>query len=173
VPVKLTSAVTVPLEPPDFHHCEAALGFSELGMFGDAEAELERIDPFNRALPEVLRVRAAVYHGTANWDDLRAVALKLTRLEPANVQWPLSLAYATRRAASIEFARDILLAAKEQFPSEPIISFNLACYCCQLGDMDAAKEYLKQAFAIDLNLRQAALDDQDLEPLWNFLNEVG
>jgi tetratricopeptide (TPR) repeat protein len=141
-------------------------------MFEDAEAELEKIVPFNRASPEVLRVRAAIYQRIARWDDLRTVALKLTRLEPANVQWPLSLAYATRRAVSIEFARDILLAAKMQFPSEPVIPFNLACYYCQLGDLDAAKEYLKHAFAIDPNWRRAALDDQDLEPLWNFLSEV-
>ncbi|MEY2565247.1 MAG: hypothetical protein QOH88_3440 [Verrucomicrobiota bacterium] len=32
-------------------------------MFEDANAELEEIDPFNRANPEVLRVRAAIYHG--------------------------------------------------------------------------------------------------------------
>ena len=138
-------------------------------MLEDANAQLDYVDPFNRALPEVLRVRAAVYHRTANWDDLRSVALKLTRLEPANVQWPLSLAYATRRTASIEFARDILLAAKEQLPSEPVIPFNLACYYCQLGDLDAAKDYLKQAFAIDPSWRLTALDDEDLEPLWGFL----
>jgi hypothetical protein len=37
----------MPPEPPDHHHCEAALGLSELGMFEDAEAELEKIDPFS------------------------------------------------------------------------------------------------------------------------------
>lgn len=79
------------LESPDRHCCEAALGFSELDLFQDADAELEKIDSFNRASPEVLRARAAIYHGTAKWENLRTVALKFTRLDPGNAQWPLSL----------------------------------------------------------------------------------
>jgi tetratricopeptide (TPR) repeat protein len=163
----------MPLDTPDRHHCEAAIGYTELGMYEDANAELENVDPFNRATPEVLRVRAAIYHGLKKWELLQVVALQLTRLEPANIQWTVSLAYATRRAVAIESAQDILLAAKSNFPQEAIIPFNLACYCCQLGDHDAAKNYLKQAFAIDPNWRQAALDDKDLEPLWKFLGEPG
>ncbi|MEY2502282.1 MAG: hypothetical protein QOI07_2616 [Verrucomicrobiota bacterium] len=160
----------MPLEPPDSQHCQAAIGYTELGMYEDANAELENVDPFNRTTPEVLSIRAAIYHGLKKWELLRVVALQLTRLEPANVQWIVSLAYATRRAASIEFARDILLAAKPIFPQEPVILFNLACYACQLGDLDTAKAYLRDAFGIDPRWRDAALDDKDLEPLWGALN---
>jgi hypothetical protein len=53
----------MPLEPPDRQLWEAAVGYVELHMFSDADAELERIDPFNRAAPEVLAVRIAIYHG--------------------------------------------------------------------------------------------------------------
>src|SRR5436189_6343397 len=106
----------MPLGLPDRQHCDAAIGYTELGMYEDANEELENVDPFNRTTPEILRVRAAIYHGLKKWELLRVVALQLTRLEPANVQWVVSLAYATRRAASIEFARDILLAAKLIFP---------------------------------------------------------
>jgi hypothetical protein len=35
--------------------------------------------------------------------------------------------------------------------------------------METAKRYLKEAFAIDLNWRKAALDDEDLKPLWDSL----
>jgi hypothetical protein len=31
------------------------------------------------------------------------------------------------------------------------------------------KRYLKKAFEIDLNWRKAALDDEDLKPLWDSL----
>ncbi len=102
----------MPLDVPDRNYCEAALGYAELGIFDDDKAELENVDPFNRATPEVLRVRVAICRGLEKWDLLRIVALQLTRLEPTNVQWVVSIAYATRRAVSIEFARDILQAAK-------------------------------------------------------------
>jgi hypothetical protein len=139
-------------------------------MLDDANGELEKVDPPNHTTPEFLSIRAAIYHGLKKWELLRVVALQLTRLEPTNVQWVVSLAYATRRATSIEFARDILLAAKPLFPQEPVIPFNLACYACQLGDVGTAKDYLAQVFAIDPLWRQAALEDRDLEPLWTFLS---
>jgi hypothetical protein len=39
---------------------------------------------------------------------------------------------------------------------------------CQAGDIQKAKYYLK-AFEIDLNWRMAALEDEDLKPLWEAL----
>jgi len=46
----------VPLEPPDQQHRQAAAGYVELGMFLEADTELDKIDPFNRAAPEVLAI---------------------------------------------------------------------------------------------------------------------
>jgi tetratricopeptide (TPR) repeat protein len=160
----------MPLETPDLHRFEAAQGYAELGMFEEANEELESVDPFNRTTPEVLRIRAAIYRGLEKWELLRTVTLRLTRLEPETVQWVVSLAYATRRSISIEFARDILFAAKSLFPEEAVIPFNLACYCCQLGELDTAKDYLGQAFGIDPQWRATALEDKDLKPLWTSLN---
>lgn len=160
----------MPLDPPDRQHCDAALGYAELGMYDDANAELECIDPLNRAAPEVLAVRVAIYQGLKRWDALLVVASRLAEFEPSHVLWTVSLAYATRRVVSIQAARDILLAAAANFPTEAIIPFNLGCYFCQLGDLETAKDYLRRTFEIDANWRVAALDDRDLAPLWNFLS---
>ena len=59
--------------------------------------------------------------------------------DPAEVQWSISLAYATRRAESIEAAKVILLEAVERHPKEPILHYNLTCYECQLGEVEVAK----------------------------------
>jgi hypothetical protein len=45
----------------------------------------------------------------------------------------------------------------------------LACYLCQAGEIQNAKNYLKKAFEIDLNWRVAALEDEDLKLLWQSL----
>jgi hypothetical protein len=50
-----------------------------------------------------------------------------------------------------------------------VIKYNLACYFCQTGNIDAAKNYLKKAVEIDSSWRIAALDDEDLQPLWDSL----
>jgi hypothetical protein len=36
----------MPLEKPDFQHVRVARGYIGLGMFEEANAELEEIDPF-------------------------------------------------------------------------------------------------------------------------------
>lgn len=157
----------MPVEPPDLQRLRAAQGFVELGMFLDANAELEEIDPFNRAAPEVLALRVEIYHGLKKWELMREIAARLRDFEPDNVQWVISLAFATRRAVSIDVARTILTKAVAKFPKEAMIYFNLACYECQSKRFETAKEYLKQAFALEPKCRVAALEDPDLEPLWS------
>jgi tetratricopeptide (TPR) repeat protein len=163
------SIVAMPLEPPDQQYWSAAIGFVELGMFQDANAELEKIDPSNRAAPQVLVLRIAVYCGLENWELMVGLTKRLTEFQPDDFQWPVSLAYATRRASSIEAAKEILLNAESQFPKQALIKYNLACYFCQTGDIENAKIHLKKAFKIDLSWRITALDDPDLQPLWKDL----
>jgi tetratricopeptide (TPR) repeat protein len=159
----------MPLEPTDQQHWQAAVGYVELGMFQDANDQLEKIDPFNRAAPEVLAVRIAIYHGQKKWELMREIAKRLTDFQPQDVQWIISHAYATRRADSIQAAKEILLNAETKFPQEAIIKYNLACYFCQMGDTESAKNYLKKAFELDSSWRGKAFDDPDLEPLWGSL----
>jgi hypothetical protein len=159
----------MPLESPDLQRWRAAVGYVELQMFEDANDELEKIDPFARAVPEVLAVRIAVYHGLQKWELMREIAKRLVDFQPDDVQWTISLAYATRRADSIQAAKDILLNAESKFPKEGIIKYNLACYFCQLQDIENGRNYLEKAFEIDSNWRKAALDDADLKPLWDSL----
>lgn len=64
----------MPLEEREQRHVTAAQGFVELGMFVDADAELDRVDPFCRNLPEVLEVRARVYSALKRWELLEVVA---------------------------------------------------------------------------------------------------
>ena len=138
-------------------------------MFLEANTELDKIDPFNRAAPEVLALRIEIYRGLAKWELMQAIAKRLAEFEPDDIQWTISLAYATRRADSIEAAKELLLNAESKFPKAAAIKYNLACYFCQTGDIQNAKRYLRKAFEIDLNWRMAALADEDLKPLWKSL----
>jgi Tfp pilus assembly protein PilF len=64
-----------------------------------------------------------------------------------------------------------LVGAVERFPNEPLIHYNLGCYACQMGNLDAAKQHLKRAFNLQPKMRFMALDDEDLKPLWGSMNE--
>src|SRR5678815_500064 len=91
-----------PLEGENLRHLTAAQGYLALGMFLDADAELDRIEPDVRHRPEVLEVRAQIYCALGKWELMLVVANALVRYDAANVQWTVWRAFATRRAQSLD-----------------------------------------------------------------------
>lgn len=67
----------MPLSAEDEKHLIAAQGYVELGMWLDANAELEEIDPKVRHLPEVLEVRVRIYRALEKWELMQTVAKSL------------------------------------------------------------------------------------------------
>lgn len=159
----------MPLELDDQQHVTAAEGYAALGMFLDANEELEQVDPDVRHVAEVLAVRVEIYRGLAKWDALATVAKKLAEFDPGEFRWWSAWAYGARRSQSVQAAREILMAALEHHPQCAMIRYHLACYECQLGNLEAAKESLAIAFKKAPRLRSEALDDEDLQPLWDEL----
>lgn len=153
-------------------HGVAAQGYLELGMFSDANSELDKIDAGLRHLPEVLALRVPIYRGLEKWQMMQVAARTLALDEPDNVQWAVSLAYATRRAESIEAANFILLEAVERMPKAAVLHYLLACYECQFGDRELARAKLQHAFKLRPSLRLKALLDSDLQPLWKSLGRT-
>ena len=165
-----------PLEPPDSHHLSAAMGWLELGDVAEGRAELEQIAPQFRSHPHVLIARYEIRAKSGEWETAAEIARRLTQLEPGRPGAWISLAYAVRRkpGGGISQARAILVQARQAFPRETIFAYNLACYECQLGDLTAAKSWLKQACALGDTgkIKRMALEDPDLKPLWPDLREA-
>ena len=154
-----------PTEPFE-KHITTAQGYIELGMPLDANEELEQIEPEKRDATEVLALRVQIYSALKKWELMQTVARSLALRDPDNVQWTVLWAYATRRADSINAARLILLEAVERIPGAAIFHYNLACYECQLGDVEVAKARLKHALKLEPRYRLMALEDEDLEGVW-------
>ena len=102
-------------------------------------------------------------------DRCRQVPCLLALHEPDNPEWMVSWAYATRRADCIDAARLILLTAVEAQPNVAIYHYNLACYECQLGDVEVAKARLKHAINLEARYRLMAQEDDDLKAVWDSL----
>lgn len=159
-----------PIEPPDSHHLSAALGWLGLGNWKEAVEEFKRIAPELRGHPDALEVVREIFVQAGKWEMAAETARALLKLKPEAPESWIALAYATRRknGGGIDAAKIILAKAQNQFPKEPIIAYNLACYECQLGNQKAALAWLRQACASGPpgKIRSMALDDRDLEPLW-------
>lgn len=159
------------LEPPDAFFLNAAIGWLQLGRAAEAVAELDRISPEHQERPEVLEVRWVACVALKDWDAATRVAERLVTLAPDRPNGWLHRAYALRRAESggLEQAWEALRPAAERFPREPIIPYNLACYACQMGRLDEARQWFQRALDLGdrATLKEMALHDADLQPLWD------
>jgi Flp pilus assembly protein TadD len=159
------------LEPPDTHALSAALGWLELGNPMEALAEIERISPGHQSHPAVLELRWSACAALKQWRPAIDAAVELIRVAPDNANGWLHRAYALRRVehGGLPQAWEALVPAAEIFPKEPVVAFNLACYACQMGQLDEARRQLQRAVKCsgDDKIKRMALEDSDLEPLWD------
>ena len=159
-----------PLLAPDAHHFNAAVGWLELGNRIEARAELALISSEIIQHPLVLELRWSLDAEEKKWDDALATAQVIISTLPNDAAGWLHCAYALRRAKSggLDKALAFLEPVADQFPDEPVITFNLACYACQLNQLDEARHWLKRASEIggEKEMRAMALADEDLKPLW-------
>jgi len=164
------------LEPPDTHYFFAAIGWLELGNLTEAQAELAQVSPAQQEHPDVLEVRWLFSAQQKHWEEGLQIAQALLRRAPKRSSGWLHQAYALRRVpgGGVQKAWEALLPASDKFPKEPTIPFNLSCYACQLQQLDTARDWLKRAVAIGGKemIKQMALQDSDLEPLWDEIRQL-
>lgn len=81
-------------------------------------------------------------------------------------------AFALHADGRTEDAKSTLLPAANRFPKNRTVFYNLACYECRLGNLDAAKTWLKMAKEISGKdaIRRLASNDPDLFALRDFIN---
>jgi len=157
------------LDYPDRHRLVAALGWMELGRPEEAEQELTPLLRRPRPHPDVLELQWAVLAAQQRWTEAVEVAEALIRIVPDRPSGWLHRAYALRRAphGGLERAWAALLPAAAHFPRELLVAYNLSCYACQMGRLDEARHWLRQALELGdrEHVRRMALQDPDLEPL--------
>ena len=151
----------------------AATGWLELGNPDEAFNELEKITPFHRAHPDVLKLRWRIYDSAGKHQSAFGVAQGLSRLLPDDAEPFVWRSYSARRmkGGGLGLALELLLDVVNDFPGEPILPFNIACYHCQRGDLNEAKTWLHTAYEVagrNGTLRYwktKTLDDDDLAEL--------
>lgn len=157
----------LPLQPPDSHHLSAAAGWLGLGDYLEANGELEKIAPKLRAHPDVLRLRCEIYLRAAKWNEAAVVASALCDMIPGDGYGWIQHSYALHEMRRTAEARDNLLRIVDLFPRDSTIRYNLACYECQLGHLERARQWFHAAMQHGNanELRRAMIDDPDMEPL--------
>src|SRR5207248_780888 len=121
--------------------------------------------------PEVLEVQWAINAQEQKWKAALEIARAMVNAAPDRATGWLNQAYSLRRVpeGGIKQAWHALLPAFDRFPKEPAICYNLSCYACQMKQLDAARTWLKRAAVLGGRdeIKRMALNDPDLEPLWD------
>lgn len=156
------------LLPPDTHHLSAAEGWLELGNPLEALAELERISTTAQERVEVLSLRWSIAAQSKSWEACVRIATNIVERAPKEVFGWIHRSYALHELKRTQEAHDLLLPAVKKFPKNETIPYNLACYECQLGEVNAARDWLRRALKLrnPAELKAQALEDPDLKPLW-------
>jgi len=89
------------------HYFDSAVGYYELQMLDEAEAELNKLTPCDSAHSIlVLALRLGISYSRCNWSEMKAIARHLFLLDPSNPHWPFSDGYATAKIDSITDAEE-------------------------------------------------------------------
>ncbi len=153
------------LSPATARRLSYAEGFLALGLAAEAAEELAGVSPAEADATPVLRLRLGVEIARAAWGSAADLAQRLCDREPLDAGHWIQRAYAARRGASLEAAREILWRGLALHPRDATIHFNLACYEAQLGHLDIARAYLATAVRLDPDFAALAKTDPDLTPL--------
>jgi tetratricopeptide (TPR) repeat protein len=163
-----------PIEPPDSMHLRAAEGWLELGNCVEADEELKHIAPELHAHPDVLRTRWKVYADGEKWEPALDIATALVQAAPDDPDGWIGRSFALHEMKRTAEARDYLLQVVDKFPKISVMRYNLACYECQLGSLEKARDWLAKAFKVGnaKAIKRMALEDQDLKPLWKEIENL-
>lgn len=167
--------MTTGLKPPDSHHLNAAEGWLELGSTEEAQQELAKLSLAVLSHPEVLSVKYHFYERTLQWERAAETARLLCQIVPEESFAWVHAAYALHELKRTAEAYGVLLPVLDRFPQEYVMRYNLACYSCQLGRLDEARDWLKKAIKLVGGadaIKQMAANDPDLEPLRAEIREL-
>lgn len=137
-------------------------GYLDLKMYAEARNELQQVPKIHHSNSLYLWLMNRLSVDTEDWEMAVTISRTLWEAQPDVVDTWVAYAYAVRRHEKITNARTILLQAVERFSDDAIIPYNLACYECQLGNIEKARIYLKRALSLDTTFRRIALEDEDL-----------
>lgn len=153
------------------HAANAVSGWVELGSLAEAKAELALIPRAHLSDSRVLEARWQLHAAEKDWASGLPIAEELILVSPEKPGGWLCRAYALRRieGGGLPQAWECLVEAWTKFPKEPVLPYNLACYACQMGQLEQAKKLLLESLKLgrQSTIKKMALADADLKPLWD------
>jgi len=147
------------------HIILAAQGYFELEMHREAIVELDKLPLAEQLRPDVLEMRVLILMKDHLWREALSASEKLCAVAPEVPIGFIHAAYCLHELGQTREAKELLLEGPASLVNDATYHYNLACYECALGNLDAARAYLLASLSMDEKLREVAETDPDLKPL--------
>ena len=131
------------LPPEDMSRLRAAEGWLELGLPRDAAQELDGLSPRSCDSSLALKIQWRIRAAAGEWETCVRIGERLVELDADEAFGWIHRSYALHELKRTREASDLLTPALDKFPEEDLVPYNLACYACQLGRIEEAKQLLK------------------------------
>jgi hypothetical protein len=152
---------------------DGADGWLMLGNSAEALIEFGQVPDEFLDHPAVLALEWKAATAAGKMAQAWIAAKKLCeRFPDLPVPW-ICQANALRELRGPQAAADLLLSVVCQFVANPVLLYNIACFLVQDGQWERACSWLLRAFEAEdgAQLKQLALLDPDLKPLWEKIGE--
>jgi Flp pilus assembly protein TadD len=142
-----------------------AEGYLVLGMAQQALAVLLRIGDPTTLDPHALYLWGESLRILKCYEEALVPLRRAAEVLPENLQIHLALGWCYKRTGKIHRAVEALERVLASEPNEPLIRYNLACYCSLMGQKHRALRYLAQALKLAPGYRHLIDQESDFDPL--------
>jgi tetratricopeptide (TPR) repeat protein len=139
-------------------------------MFLEAQDEFEKLPAKIKNHPAVQHFSLFLLVKLGKWEEGVLLGESLCKLWPLELGFYMNTALCLHLLGRTNEAKAILVSTPKSIRDtakgmEGNYCYDLACYECQLGNLDEAKRLLRECLAREPQYREEALKDPDLEPL--------
>ncbi len=146
--------------------CDAAEGYTALGLLEEAVNTLENLPSELKTSKEVITLHMGILLKAKDYLKASYLAETLSLSEPDDVDRMVLVARYRYQAGEFTDALAWLLSVQKKCSGDAYFHYLCAQCHAALGDMDTARNSLKQASAMSETLRIRALDDPVFEAIY-------
>jgi tetratricopeptide (TPR) repeat protein len=144
-----------------------AEGYSMLGMEQHALAALDLVPEADRDHFDYQVCRGEILRKIERHAEALVFLERAHALKPKDIGVLMALAWCYKRTDQISRAIATNEEAYQISPNQPILLYNLACYCALAGDTDACLAWLARALRMDRSYRKLIPDETDFDSVRN------
>jgi predicted Zn-dependent protease len=148
---------------------QSAQGFYDLGMLTESWTALDDLPSEDKAHSLVIMLRLDILLALHRLDDAVALGTGACRQWPTGNEFFLKTASALIDLTDHQKAKDLLLAGPSSLQENATYWYDLARCYGRLGEVDQGRKCLWECINRDKSFRERALDDPDLEDIWESL----